>query len=171
MDDFPFLAWPFLIPIIAIVGAFTTAIVATLSRARVRELEIRERIAMIEKGLVPPPELDPHGFDKAMDRYDRYSVRAPRRHRSAGVTLMGVGFGLMVLIAFAGESPSSALGVGGFLVVIGLAFFLNSLRLTWIMCLLADTAVLMRAHLLRRHPRAVDPLAELTPRQLDFDWS
>jgi hypothetical protein len=33
----------------------------------------------------------------------------------------------MVLIAFAGESPSSAVGVGGFLVVIGLAFFLNSL--------------------------------------------
>ena len=43
------------------------------------------------------------------------------------MTLMGVGFGLMVLIAFAGESPSSAIGVGGFLVVIGLAFFLNSL--------------------------------------------
>jgi len=127
MDDFPYMAWPFLIPIIAIVGAFTTAIIATLSRARVRELEIRERIAMIEKGLVPPPEVDPHGFDKAMDRYDRYRVRAPRRHRSAGVTLMGVGFGLMVLIAFAGESPSSALGVGGFLVVIGFAFFLNSL--------------------------------------------
>jgi hypothetical protein len=126
MDDFPYLS-PFLIPIVAIIGAFVTAIVATLSRARVRELEIRERIAMIEKGLVPPPEVDPHGFDRAMDRYDRYSVRAPRRHRSAGVTLMGVGFGLMVLIAFAGESPSSALGVGGFLVVIGLAFFLNSL--------------------------------------------
>jgi hypothetical protein len=62
-----------------------------------------------------------------MDRYDRYRARAPRRHRSAGVTLMGVGFGLMVLITFAGESPSSALGVGGFLVVIGFAFFLNSL--------------------------------------------
>jgi len=51
-------------PIVAIIGAFTTAIVATLSRARVRELEIRERIAMIEKGLVPPPEVDPHGFDR-----------------------------------------------------------------------------------------------------------
>src|SRR5436305_8438616 len=127
MDDISFAAWPFLIPIVAIIGAFATAIVATLSRARVRELEIRERIAMIEKGLVPPPEVDPHGFDRAMDRYERYSVRTPRRHRSAGVTLMGVGFGLMVLIAFAGESPSSALGVGGFLVVIGFAFFLNSL--------------------------------------------
>ena len=76
---------------------------------------------------MPPPEVDPHGFDRAMDRYDRYSDAAPRRHRSAGVTLMGVGFGLMVLIAFAGESPSSALGVGGFLVIMGLAFFLNSL--------------------------------------------
>jgi hypothetical protein len=130
MDDFSFHAWPFLIPIVAIVGAFATAIIATLSRARVRELEIRERIAMIEKGLVPPPEVDPHGFDRAMDRYDRIraaGLSRPRRHRSAGVTVMGVGFGLMVLIAFAGESPSEAIGIGGFLVVIGLAFFLNSL--------------------------------------------
>src|SRR3989442_9202492 len=116
-----------LIPIVAIVGGITVAITSLMAKTRVRELEIRERIAMIEKGLVPPPEVDPHGFDKAMDRYDRYSVRAPRRHRSAGVTLMGVGFGIMVLIAFAGESPSSAVGVGGFLVIIGLAFFLNSL--------------------------------------------
>ena len=117
----------FLIPLAAILAWPLIAIVSMIMKGRVRELEIRERIAMIEKGLVPPPEVDPHGFDRAMDRYDRYSVRAPRRHRSAGVTLMGVGFGLMVLIAFAGESPSSALGVGGFLVVIGLAFFLNSL--------------------------------------------
>jgi hypothetical protein len=133
MDDLSFSTWPFLIPIVAIIGVFATAIVVTLARARVRELEIRERIAMIEKGLVPPPEVDPRGFDTAMDRYERIrrvrgqNRRSPRRHRSAGVTLMGVGFGLMVLIAFAGESPSSAVGVGGFLVVIGLAFFLNSL--------------------------------------------
>jgi hypothetical protein len=129
MDDFR-MEWPFLIPIVAIIGVFTTAIIATLSRGRVRELQIRERIAMIEKGLVPPPEVDPRGFDRAMDRYDRYDryrARAPRRHRSAGVTLMGVGFGLMLLIGFAGEAPSSAVGVGGFLVIMGLAFFINSL--------------------------------------------
>ena len=52
---------------------------------------------------------------------------APGRHRRAGVTLMGIGFGLMVLIGFAGESPSSAVGVGGFVVILGLAFFINSL--------------------------------------------
>ena len=55
MDDFH-VSWVFLIPIVAIIGSFTYVIVLTLSRARVRELEMRERIAMIERGLVPPPE-------------------------------------------------------------------------------------------------------------------
>src|SRR6187431_2435790 len=125
MDDFPFMAWPFLIPIIAIVGAFTTAIVATLSRARVRELEVRERIAMIERGLVPPPEVDPRGFDRAMLRYDRQRYKSPGRHRRAGITLMGIGFGLMMLIGVAGDSMNAGIGVGGFFVIMGLAFFIN----------------------------------------------
>jgi hypothetical protein len=125
MDEFHF-AWPFLIPIVAIVGAFTYAVVQTLARSRVRELEVRERIAMIERGLVPPPEVDPRGFDRAMDRYDRYRERSPGRHRRAGVTLMGVGFGLMLLIGVAGDNMSSGIGVGGFLVIMGLAFFINS---------------------------------------------
>jgi hypothetical protein len=126
MDEFHF-AWPFIIPIVAIIGAFTYAVVQTLARARVRELEVRERIAMIERGLVPPPEVDPRGFDRAMDRYDRYRERSPGRHRRAGVTLMGVGFGLMLLIGVAGDSMSSGIGVGGFLVIMGVAFFINSL--------------------------------------------
>ena len=97
-------------------------------KSRVRELEIRERIAMIERGLVPPPEVDPRGFDRAMHRLERREVRSGAgRHRRAGVTVMGVGFGLMVLIAFAGGDSGTAIGVGGFLAVIGLAFFINSL--------------------------------------------
>jgi hypothetical protein len=124
MDDYHF-AWPFLIPIVSIIGAFAYAIVQTLARARVRELEVRERIAMIERGLVPAPEVDPRGFDHAMSRLERHDVRYGHRHRSAGVTLMGVGFGLMVLIAFTADA-SIAIGVGGFLVVIGIAFFINS---------------------------------------------
>jgi hypothetical protein len=119
---------PFWIPITAIVGAFVFAIIQTIMRSRVRELEIRERIAMIERGLVPPPEVDPRGFDRAMHRLERREVRSGAgRHRRAGVTLMGIGFGLMVLIAFAGGDPGTAIGVGGFLAVIGLAFFINSL--------------------------------------------
>jgi hypothetical protein len=131
LDEIHF-AWPFLIPIVSIVGAFTYAIVHSLARARVRELEVRERIAMIERGLVPPPEVDPRGFDRAMDRVDRleryrYRYRSPGRHRRAGVTLMGVGFGLMMLISVAGGAMNEGVGVGGFLVIMGMAFFINSL--------------------------------------------
>ena len=40
---------------------------------------------------------------------------------------MGVGFGLMVLIGVAGGSHERGIGVGGFFVIMGLAFFINSL--------------------------------------------
>jgi hypothetical protein len=128
---------PLWIPIVAIVGGITLAIVKSISWARVRELEVRERIAMIERGLIPPPETDPRGFDRAMgaadfmerrfeDRHERWSSRAPERHRRAGVTLMGVGFGLMLMLGMLAEG-SIGLGVGGFLVLLGLAFFINGI--------------------------------------------
>ena len=126
MDDLQ-LAWPFLIPIIGTICTFAYIIVLTLSKARVRELEVRERIAMIERGLVPPPEVDPRGFDRAMRSYDRSRQRGPGRHRRAGITLMGVGFGLVMLIGVAGGSMNEGIGVGGFFVIMGLAFFINSL--------------------------------------------
>jgi hypothetical protein len=134
MNDWAFFPFMFLIPIVAIVGGLAAAIVSTVMRGRVRELEIRERIAMIERGLVPPPEKDPQGFERAMNRYERIKgveewrgFRTPGRYRSAGITLMGVGLGLMVMISFAGGAVNEGIGVGGFLVVIGLAFFVNSL--------------------------------------------
>lgn len=49
-------------------------------------------------------------------------------------------------------------------------FFLNSLQLAWIMCLLADTVVLLRAHAMLSSPQPLDPLGELTPQQLRFPW-
>ena len=131
-----FMFSPFLIAIVAIVGGFTYSIVRSLAHARIRELEVRERIAMIERGLVPPPEKDPQGFDRAMSRYDRaralddedgdWAPRPVRRYRSAGVTLMGIGFGLMLMIGVAGGAVEAGIGVGGFVVVLGLAFFVNS---------------------------------------------
>jgi hypothetical protein len=144
MEDFSDMFWSaFSIPVLAIIGSFVYVIVQTLARARVRELEVRERIAMIERGLVPPPEKDPNGFDRAMYQYDRARTfrdrvrdrdddwdwrprRGRSRYRSAGVTLMGVGFGLMLMLAVTAGEPHVAVGVGGFLVVMGLAFLLNS---------------------------------------------
>lgn len=45
-------------------------------------------------------------------------------------------------------------------------FFLNSLQLTWVMCLLADMAVLLRAQALLSSPQPSLPLGNLTPQQL-----
>jgi hypothetical protein len=127
--DWNVMIWA-LIPIIAIIGVMATAIVATINKARIRELEIRERIAMIERGLVPAPELDPHGFDRVMtriERIDRVRAAAPARHRRAGIIIMGIGFGMMVLLGFTEGASGQALGVGGFLVVLGVAFLVSGL--------------------------------------------
>src|SRR5437667_11299066 len=111
--------WVF-VPITAIAGAFGTAIAATMARARVRELEIRERIAMIEKGLMPPPEVDPRGFDRAMDMYDRVQwSTSSARHRRAGIVLLAIGIGLFLMIGIAGNEPNAGIGVGGFVGVLG----------------------------------------------------
>jgi hypothetical protein len=137
MEDYVDMFWPVSIPFVAITGVFVYAIIQALARARVRELEVRERIAMIERGLVPPPEKDPGGFDRAMSVYGRYRDldddrdfqgrrRTPARYRSAGVTLLGIGFGLMLLISVTGGAADAGIGVGGFLVIIGLAFLVNS---------------------------------------------
>jgi len=133
-----------LIPIAGIVGGITLAIVKTQSMARVRELEVRERIAMIEKGLIPSPESNPRGFEQAMsamarndarDWYDdpqfrtmvfQRHYRRAERQRGAGITLMGIGFGLMLMLTFAAGQPEQGVGIGGFIVAIGVAFFVNS---------------------------------------------
>ncbi len=110
---------PFTIPIVAIIGAFVFGIVQTLAKSRVRELEVRERIAMIERGLAPPPEVDPRGFDRAMAAMElrkAFVERGTGRHRRAGITLMGRG------IRSHGDdrilrvgTPGAAIGVGGFI--------------------------------------------------------
>jgi hypothetical protein len=118
----------FLIPIVAIAGGILAGIVATVSRGRVRELEIRERIAMIERGMVPPPESDPETFDRRMHSIQQIQREhvAPR-HRSAGVVLVAIGLGMMVFLTYAAGVPRQGLGIGGFLVILGLGFFVNSL--------------------------------------------
>lgn len=116
------------IPIVAIIGGISIAIAAIVSATRLREARIRERIAMIEKGLVPPPEVDPAGFDRAMNRHERSGYGGPARGlRRTGILVVGVGLALMFLISVAGGTVREGVGVGGFLVIVGLAFLVNSL--------------------------------------------
>ena len=118
---------PFMIPIVAIIGVMTAGVVSMLAKSRVRELEIRERIAMIERGMVPAPEVDPNGFERRMHAVERVQHgNAAPRFRAGGIMVMSVGFGLMMMLWFVGVERE-ALGIGGFLVIIGLGLFVNSL--------------------------------------------
>ena len=49
--------------IVFILGGVALMITAMNNRRRMLEIAHRERVAMIERGLVPSPELDPAGFE------------------------------------------------------------------------------------------------------------
>lgn len=51
------------------------------------------------------------------------------------------------------------------------AFFLNSLHLAWVMCLLADSVALLRAQALLSQPASIPILHDLIPSQLSFGWT
>jgi hypothetical protein len=49
-------------------------------------------------------------------------------------------------------------------------FFLNSLRLTWVLGLLADTVTLLRASAILSQPKSLPLLHHIMPQQMDFHW-
>jgi membrane-bound ClpP family serine protease len=73
---------------------------------------------------VPSPETDPARFETLVGLKRPINSRASR-YRSAGVILMGLGFAMLVLLAFAAGVPEVGLGVGGGLAIIGVAAFVN----------------------------------------------
>lgn len=118
-----------------VLGGFVIIGLALHNRQRMRELVMRERIAMIEKGLVPPPEVDPARFDR-FDRLERLMAIRSRmnasgsRHRSLGIMMIGFGLAFIVLLTFAGGVPGAGIGVGGALIILGGAMFANGLMLS-----------------------------------------
>jgi FtsH-binding integral membrane protein len=118
--------------IVAIILTMITAAVGVLWMARVnrrqlREMEHRERLAMIERGLIPSPELDPAAFERRAGLRLRRESHSSVRFRTAGVLMFGFGLALMLLLSFAADVPDVGIGIGGAFAVIGAAFFVNSL--------------------------------------------
>ena len=107
-----------------VVGGIGLIAYSLVARHRLRELLLRERIAMIEKGLVPPPEVDPEWFEHLTGMRRVTSTRGAR-YRTAGVMVTGFGVGLMMLIGFAAEAPETAIGIGGGFTVLGIALIVN----------------------------------------------
>jgi hypothetical protein len=85
---------------------------AMRQRSEMLERMHRERMAMIERGHVPPVE-----------PVRRMSTRA----LSMGILVVGLGLALTMLVGIAGGSPEAGVGVGGAIVILGLAFIVRSL--------------------------------------------
>ena len=109
-----------------VIGGFCLIAYAFTTRQRMRELAMRERIALIERGLVPPPEVDPARFERIVGAQTRPKNASAQRYRSAGIMLMGLGVALLILLAFAGGVPGVGIGIGGGLAALGAAMFFNS---------------------------------------------
>lgn len=94
-----FTVLPLAIPIIAIIGGITLAIVRTVGQQRLAELERRERIAAIERGVDPatlPPPI-------ALDPYENGGYVGSRSRRAHGLLIgglvvlaVGIGLGIMM---------------------------------------------------------------------------
>lgn len=91
---------------------------AMVNRRRVREMEHRERLAMIERGMAPPTP-------SWSERPPGPTSASSSRFRTAGIVLVGVGLGLFFLIGFAAGAPGVGIGVGGGWAVLGAALLFN----------------------------------------------
>ena len=115
--------WLFaLLPLVGLVGVLGLTAHWISARRTLRELEIKERVALIEKGLSPPPELMPTG---SVDEVSSPATRADR-YRTAGILFVGLGLALMLLLGAAAGSPQVAVGVGGAIALLGAALIANS---------------------------------------------
>ena len=104
-----------------ILAGVSLMIAAMFNRRGLREMEHRERLAMIERGLMPSPESDPGGFESAAGFKSIGESPAGVRYRTAGVLMIGFGFALLMLISFSAHDAATGFGVGGSFAVLGAA--------------------------------------------------
>ena len=93
-------------------------------RQRSQQLEMRhrERMAMIERGLIPLSEPTGGPVGRRMPHQARTS-----RSLSIGIVTVGLGLALMTIIGIAAESPAVGIGTGGAVALLGGSFIVRSL--------------------------------------------
>jgi len=114
-------------PTVVIAGGLAFLYLAANARMREREMVHRERLAMIERGLAPPPEADPGRFQRAAMAGAGKAPARQLKYRSAGIITIGCGLALIMLLSFTAGIPEVGLGVGGAFVVLGVTFVVNSM--------------------------------------------
>ena len=100
----------------ALLAGVAVIMVGLNYRVRMRELRQKERLAMIERGLLPAPEFEGGA-----------APAAGQRSLSLGIIVVGLGLGLIVLIGIAGGALDVGLGIGGAIAILGAAFIVRSI--------------------------------------------
>jgi uncharacterized protein YjeT (DUF2065 family) len=112
----------------SMIAGVVIIVMAMRNRRMFREMEHRERLAMIEHGVMPAPERDPMAFERAIAaRYETSVPDAPSRARTAGIMMIALGVGFFFLVSFTAREPGVGIGVGGAFAILGAGFFLSSL--------------------------------------------
>jgi hypothetical protein len=112
---------------LGIVAGVAVIWMAMQSRRQIREMEHRERLAMIERGILPAPELDPAGFERRLSGLRPPETPGATRARSSGVIMISMGLAFMFMITFAAGAPGVGIGIGGAFALVGAGFFINSM--------------------------------------------
>ncbi len=99
------------------------------NRRHIREMEHRERLAMIERGLTPPLDFESAAVERSYSNEDAQRLSRVLRWRTAGIIMIGLGLAYFFLVTFAVRNAEIGIGVGGAFVTIGGAFFVNAVML------------------------------------------
>jgi hypothetical protein len=117
-----------LVAIAAITGWALITLYRMNIAAQAREHVHRERLAMIERGLVPPPEADPGQFERMMDWHPSRGTEMRADHsRRVGIILVALSIGFGVMMYFLNDDIRRGVGVGALLFLIGVAFLVNAM--------------------------------------------
>src|SRR5262245_63248136 len=125
MDDIAkvlFTILPLVIPVVAIVGGITLAIVRTVGQQRIAELERRERIAAIERGVDPAKLPQPVAMPDSYENGGGWGSRTRRAHGLliGGLVTLAAGIGIVILL-YAVEPQEAHWTVGCIPILVGLA--------------------------------------------------
>ena len=87
---------------------------ALRQRSETLDRQHRERMAMIERGQIPPVQPVRRGSASSLSL-------------SLGIIVVGLGLALMTIIGIAADQPAVGIGIGGAIVILGIAFIVRSL--------------------------------------------
>lgn len=109
-----------LVFVLGMIAGVLVVLTAMRQRSQFAEMRHRERMAMIERGMTPGNG-PMAGY---VVRHDR--VPAPRS-MTLGIVVVAIGLGLMSIVGIAAGSPEVGVGIGSAIVIVGVAFIVNSL--------------------------------------------